>query len=71
MVVVADTSPIDYLVLIGQIDLLRRLYQRVLVPPAVLLELTHKRAPEAVRTWVSGNAVHLTDNLGEPRWGRL
>jgi predicted nucleic acid-binding protein len=57
MVVVADTSPINYLVLIGQIDLLW-LYQRVLVPPAVLLELTHKRAPEAVRTWVSG----------EPQW---
>jgi predicted nucleic acid-binding protein len=39
MVVVADTSPINYLVLIGQIDLLTRLYKRILIPPAVLAEL--------------------------------
>jgi predicted nucleic acid-binding protein len=36
MVVVADTSPINYLVLIEQIDLLTRLYRRILIPPAVL-----------------------------------
>jgi predicted nucleic acid-binding protein len=36
MVVVADTSPINYLVLIGQIDLLIRLYTRILIPPGVL-----------------------------------
>ncbi len=33
MVVVADTSPINYLVLIAQIDLLRQLYLRSLVVP--------------------------------------
>ena len=38
MVVVADTSPINYLVLIEQIDLLTRLYTRILIPPAVLAE---------------------------------
>jgi predicted nucleic acid-binding protein len=32
MVVVADTSPINYLVLIEQIDLLTRLYTRILIP---------------------------------------
>ena len=34
MAVVADTSPIDYLVLIAQIDLLNQLYARILIPPA-------------------------------------
>jgi predicted nucleic acid-binding protein len=53
MVVVADTSPINYLVLIEQIDLLARLYTRILIPPAVLAELKHPLAPTAVRDWAS------------------
>jgi len=51
MVVVADTSPINYLVLIAQIELLARLYERVVIPPAVLAELTHPLAPIPVRQW--------------------
>jgi predicted nucleic acid-binding protein len=51
MVVVADTSPINYLVLIEQIDLLTRLYTRILIPPAVLAELKHPLAPKPVRDW--------------------
>lgn len=58
MVVVADTSPINYLVLIAQIDLLARLYTRILIPPAVLAELKHSLAPKPVRDWA--------DN--PPRW---
>jgi predicted nucleic acid-binding protein len=50
MVVVADTSPINYLVLIEQIDLLTRLYTRILIPPAVLAELKHPLAPKPVET---------------------
>lgn len=53
MVVVADTSPINYLVLIAQIDLLRRLYERILIPPAVLAELKHPVAPKPVRDWAN------------------
>jgi len=45
-VVVADTSPLNYLVLIGHIDVLHRLYGRVLVPSEVLAELTDARAPQ-------------------------
>ncbi len=51
MVVVADTSPINYLVLIGQSDLLKQLYQQILIPPAVLKELKHPGAPKTVRDW--------------------
>ena len=53
MVVVADTSPINYLVLIGHIEILPRLYTRILIPPAVLAELNHPAAPEPVRYWAS------------------
>jgi predicted nucleic acid-binding protein len=53
MVVVADTSPVNYLILIGQIEILHRLYTRILIPPAVLDELKHRVAPEPVQNWAA------------------
>lgn len=53
MIAVADTSPICYLVLIGEIDLLPKLFSQVLVPQSVLEELLHEDAPAAVRAWAS------------------
>ena len=37
MVVVADSSPLNYLALIESIDLLLRLYGRIVVPQQVVL----------------------------------
>lgn len=51
MIAVADTSPLCYLVLIGEIDLLPALFSEVLVPPGVAAELADARAPEAVQAW--------------------
>jgi|SRR5579863_532263 len=48
MVVVADTSPLNYLVLIGEIQVLPLLYRRVVIPQAVIDELTHPAAPAPV-----------------------
>ncbi|MGH9453426.1 MAG: DUF3368 domain-containing protein [Terriglobia bacterium] len=53
MIVVADTSPLNYLVLIGEAELLYRLYGRVLIPRAVLSELQDPGAPSAVAEWIS------------------
>jgi predicted nucleic acid-binding protein len=53
MIAVADTSPICYLVRIGEIDLLPKLFSQVVVPQAVLAELLHEDDPEAVRSWAS------------------
>jgi predicted nucleic acid-binding protein len=53
IVVVADTSPLNYLVQIHCQDLLPALYERVLVPPAVIAELDHPATPAAVRTWLA------------------
>ena len=39
--------------LIGQIDLLEKLYSRLLIPPAVLAELRHLLAPDPVRNWAN------------------
>jgi predicted nucleic acid-binding protein len=53
VIVVADASPIHYLVLIEVIDLLYPLYARVLVPQTVAEELMQKEAPEAVQAWIA------------------
>ncbi len=53
MIVIADTSPLCYLVLIGEIELLPRLFAEVLAPQAVLVELLSPDAPVAVHTWAS------------------
>lgn len=51
MIVVSDTSPLNYLVLIDAIDILPRLFQRVFIPATVSSELQHQRTPELVRAW--------------------
>lgn len=53
MIVIADTSPINYLVRIGEIDLLPTLFGRVVLPMAVCRELQDPLAPDAVRRWIS------------------
>ena len=53
MIVVADTSPLRYLILIEHAHILPLLYGRVIVPPAVVGELAHEHTPESVRTWLS------------------
>jgi predicted nucleic acid-binding protein len=59
MIVVADTSPLNYLVLIGHIDILVKIYAEVLVPQTVLDELQDSDAPAEVRAWVSAPPVWL------------
>lgn len=52
MIVVADTSPINYLILISEISILERMYQQVVLPRAVYAELVRPAAPDRVRTWM-------------------
>lgn len=53
MIVIADTSPLNYLVLIGEAEILQRLYGRVVIPEAVLRELEHREAPAVVTKWIA------------------
>ena len=52
MIVVADTSPLNYLILIEEIDVLRKLYGRILIPPAVRNELLQPGTPSSVIEWM-------------------
>jgi predicted nucleic acid-binding protein len=55
MIVVADSGPLHYLILIllEHIELLRRFYGQVLVPEPVAGELSAAAAPAVVRDWMS------------------
>jgi predicted nucleic acid-binding protein len=51
VIVVADTSPLQYLIEIESLWVLPQLYGNVYLPAAVLSELRHPKAPRAVRAW--------------------
>lgn len=60
MQVVADTGPLHYLILIGQIDLLPRLFTAVTVRMVVRDELLHPNTPQPVRDWATDPPPWLT-----------
>ena len=51
--VISDTGPINYLVLIEHIGVLPLLFEKVVMPVAVLDELTDLDAPPSVRAWIA------------------
>jgi len=66
MIVVADSSPLLYLVLINQIDLLRSFYSEVIIPDAVADELRSTGSPAPVRVWISSPPVWAQVRLVTP-----
>jgi predicted nucleic acid-binding protein len=54
MIVVADSAPLHYLILLEHVELLRRFYAQVLLPRAVASELSTAAAPAVVREWITG-----------------
>ncbi len=56
MIVVSNTSPITNLAIVGQLDLLRQLYRRVVIPPAVRDEM------------VAGIRLGLIPHTDIPAW---
>ncbi len=53
MIVVSNTSPICYLVLIDEIDLLPQLYGQVIIPEAVRDELRASGSPAVLQNWIA------------------
>jgi hypothetical protein len=51
--VVADTGPLNYLILIEAADVLPNLFSQILIPQAVYDELAHAEAPAAVRSFIA------------------
>ena len=59
MIIVADTTPIHYLILIGEIEVLKELFGRVIIPQAVFDELHRDRTPPLVRGWMDSAPAWL------------
>jgi predicted nucleic acid-binding protein len=59
MIVIADTTPLNYLVLIDRVEILPELYGRVLIPPAVWEEFQRPETPEVVHAWVAKRPAWL------------
>ena len=55
MIIVSDTSPIHYLVLIDEIEVLRKLAGQVIIPQAVYRELQDSHTPQQVKDWIDSN----------------
>lgn len=50
--IVSDATPINVLIRVGREDVLVRLFERVLIPPAVFQELTHASTPDEVASLI-------------------
>lgn len=74
MIVVSDTSPINYLILIDRIDLLPELLGHVVIPTAVYRELQAERTPTSVRDfilampdWITVRTATLISDLDDDK----
>ena len=65
MVVVADSSPLRYLIVVGEQELLPELFGETWIPSAVLIELSASSTPAGVRTFLNNPPGWL--KVREPR----
>ena len=65
MIVVADSGPLHYIGLLGETDLLRRLYGGIWIPPGVVAELSAAGTPKVVADWILNPPpwVHFEDAI--------
>jgi predicted nucleic acid-binding protein len=64
LVVVADTSPIRYLVEIGHVGVLPQLFERIFIPSLVYDELRHPSAPRKGAAVALQKGFQITGTLG-------
>jgi predicted nucleic acid-binding protein len=59
MIVVADTTPVNYLIPIDAIGVLEPLYKAVVIPEMVFSELSQPGTPAEVRIWIENRPTWL------------
>jgi predicted nucleic acid-binding protein len=52
MIVVSDTTPLNYLIIIQRVEILRSLYNEVVIPQAVVNEMQAPGTPVPVIEWI-------------------
>ena len=75
MLVIADASPLHYLVLIAATDILPLLFGRVVVPRVVAQELQHPQTPALVHLWMAAPPawldIHKVDTIPDASLAHL
>lgn len=66
MIVIADTSPLNYLILVDLTQILPDLFGQVLIPQAVLQELQSTSAPEVIRHQSSARGLRTQRQNSSP-----
>ncbi len=72
MIIVSDTTPIHYLILIGKESILHSVFQQIIIPDTVAAEMLHKYTPFPVRQWmedppdwvsVKASSAEISENI--------
>lgn len=53
MIVVSDATPLHALLQVGHIEVLSQIFDRVIAPPMVRTELTHRNTPPLISSWMA------------------
>lgn len=53
MIIVSDTTPLHYLILIKRHELLAALFGAIIIPEAVFAEMSHEKTPAEVKEWIA------------------
>lgn len=59
MIIIADTTPLHYLVIIGEVEVLKELFGSIIIPQAVFDELRRDRTPRQVKDWLDSQPQWL------------
>ncbi len=59
MIVVSDTTPIHYLILIDEIEIVSKLLGEVIIPDTVFRELNHAETPEKIKKYLEPRSCFL------------
>ena len=65
-IVVADTGPINYLILIAHIQVLPVLFEKIILPSVVRDELTQPKTPPVARNWIADPPAWLDIRSAPP-----
>jgi len=53
MIIVSDTTPLHYLIVIERAELLAELFGSIIIPEAVFAEMAHDKTPVIVQEWLT------------------
>ena len=59
MIIVSDTSPLNYLILTDYQGVLPVLFGQIIIPQAVLNELQHAKTPQKIKSWIITKPIWL------------